>query len=591
MTRARLLCFLPLAVCLGVFLHSYRFGALNIAFYFAIGLMIAGGVVCFAVDRPQLRAHAVTALGLFAMVALGQTRVYATYALGTVAFVVSSMLAMRFAATPGTFGRNLDRRRIGLTLGLAIAAALFAAWFLPVLQRPIERYATDLVARSQLQRTGFGGSLNLNSTKELQESQQVVMRIYGPPVDYLRGSVFRGYDGWRWQAGSLIEREVASPSLLGDNVSRVVFARPSMYGGRGPGSSRRLFLPMNACAVHTPSGLVRVHGVGEVFETGEITRTYEFVAGDCSPAVGPVPPSAEDLAVPPKLRGFLSRTAEAWTQPSMSDEEKVAALMRELGKFPYDLNVQRDPKVDPIVDFLTVHKRGHCEFFASSLALLARSMGIPTRVIAGYRVAEHSPALGYSVVRERNAHAWVEAYIDGRFVRFDPTPPAVDAALRAPSRFGVFWELLAGALDGALLRAGWEHAVGVVLLLAAVFAAGRIVRARRGRITTRAVVLKAAESLPAYHRFELALGRMGISRAPWEPIEALGRRLAASPDARIAVVADTVLAYADLRYGGIGSEPEISARLAELARDIEAKAQAERQQPESGATPGAGVSP
>jgi len=589
MTRARLLCFLPLAVCLGVFLHSYRFGALNIAFYFAIGLMTAGVVVSFAVDRPQLRAHAVTALGLFAMVALGQTRVYATYALGTVAFVVSSMLAMRFAAASGTFGRNLDRRRMGVTLGLAVAAALFFAWFLPVLQRPIERYATDLVARSQLQRTGFGGSLNLNSTKDLQESQQVVMRIYGPPVDYLRGSVFRSYDGWRWLAGNSADRQFASPPLQGDSVSRVVFARPSVYGGRGPGSSRRLFLPMNTCAVHTPSGLARVHGVGEVFETGEITRTYEFLAGDCAPAVAPVPPSAEDLAVPPKLRAFLSRTAQAWTQPSMSDEEKLAALMRELGKYPYDLNVERDPKVDPIVDFLTVHKRGHCEFFASSLALLARSVGIPTRVVAGYRVAEHSPALGYSVVRERNAHAWVEAYVDGRFVRFDPTPPAVDAALRAPSRFGVFWELLAGAIDGALLRAGWEHAVGVVVLLAAVFAVGRVVRARRGRVTTRAVVVQAAESLPAYHRLEQALGRLGISRAPWEPIEALGRRLAALPDASLSSVADTVIAYADLRYGGIGSEQEVSARLAELARSIEAKAQAQRQPSESGAAPDAGV--
>ena len=576
MTRARLVCLGPLLVCLAVFLHSDRFGALNIAFYFAIGLMAAGAVVTLAVDRPQLRAHAVTALSLFAMVALGQTRVYFTYALGTVAFVVSAVMALRMAAAPNSFARNIDGRRLLASLGLSLAAGVFGIWFLPVLQRPIERYATELVARSgRLQRTGFGGSLNLDSTRDLKESEQVVLRVYGPPVDYLRGSVFRTYDGWRWLPGPTMTRDLPAPALGTGQVSTVLFARPSLSGGRGPGSSRRLFLPSDACALQTPSGRVRVQGVAEVFETGEITREYSFVHGDCPPLVAEVAPAAEDLLVPPKLRGFLRRTAEQWTSPGMTDSQKVSALTRELGKFTYDLNVERDPKLDPMVDFLSVHRRGHCEFFASSLALLARSLGVPTRVVAGYRVVEHNSSLGYSVVRERNAHAWVEAYIDGRFVRVDPTPPAADPATRAPSVFRAFFEVLSGAVDRMLFRADWPHGVFVAVVLAAVFASGRAWRAWRGRQQSSTVVLQAAESLPAFKRLEGALARMGMPRAPWETLEALGRRLADAEDASLSRAAAAVTAYADLRYGGIGTERELTAELVAVAHDLETKARAQ----------------
>ena len=89
---------------------------------------------------------------------------------------------------------------------------------------------------------------------------------------------------------------------------------------------------------------------------------------------------------------------------------------------------------DPIEHFLTQTKEGHCEYFAAAMVALCRSVGINARMIAGYLAAEFSPATGRYVVRESNAHAWVEAEAGrGRWRRYDPTPPDELVRLHKPS--------------------------------------------------------------------------------------------------------------------------------------------------------------
>lgn len=102
-------------------------------------------------------------------------------------------------------------------------------------------------------------------------------------------------------------------------------------------------------------------------------------------------------------------------------------------------SIERDKQADPIVDFLTNHKSGHCEYFATALALLLRSQDIPCRVITGYRGGEYNPIGGFYDVKEKHAHVWVEAYLPpeecddemlktgqanqlGAWLRLDPTP-------------------------------------------------------------------------------------------------------------------------------------------------------------------------
>ncbi len=90
----------------------------------------------------------------------------------------------------------------------------------------------------------------------------------------------------------------------------------------------------------------------------------------------------------------------------------------------YSLDPQTTPKgADPLADFLFRAKTGHCEYFASAMAVLLRTQGIPSRVVAGFQRGEWNDLGKFFTVRQRDAHAWVEAFFNGvGWVTFDPSP-------------------------------------------------------------------------------------------------------------------------------------------------------------------------
>jgi uncharacterized membrane protein len=93
--------------------------------------------------------------------------------------------------------------------------------------------------------------------------------------------------------------------------------------------------------------------------------------------------------------------------------------------YQYTLDFRGRSSANPIEDFLFRYKSGQCEYFASSMVLLLRSQGIPARLVTGFLGGEYNPFEGYYIVRDSNAHAWVEAWVPGEGWRiFDPTPPA-----------------------------------------------------------------------------------------------------------------------------------------------------------------------
>lgn len=106
--------------------------------------------------------------------------------------------------------------------------------------------------------------------------------------------------------------------------------------------------------------------------------------------------------------------------------------------FTYSLEVGEFETADPLAEFLFDKKKGYCAYFASAAAVLLRLQGIPTRYVKGFAVGPHNfVAGGYGVsdhhlIRESDAHAWVEAYIEGAgWVEADPTPPDGFAAVHA----------------------------------------------------------------------------------------------------------------------------------------------------------------
>lgn len=136
---------------------------------------------------------------------------------------------------------------------------------------------------------------------------------------------------------------------------------------------------------------------------------------------------AEHGALPPAHHERVARALEAYLTTS--------------GDYSYTLELRRrDTTIDPVLDFLSNVKQGHCERFASALAVMLRTLGVPTRLIVGYRGTEHVGA-GEYVVRHSDAHSWVEVQIDRPdgecWLTLDPTP--ADESATADSSWASWW--------------------------------------------------------------------------------------------------------------------------------------------------------
>ncbi|MCH9652244.1 MAG: DUF3488 and transglutaminase-like domain-containing protein [Planctomycetes bacterium] len=129
------------------------------------------------------------------------------------------------------------------------------------------------------------------------------------------------------------------------------------------------------------------------------------------------------------------------SHPELKSKSEKARLieshLRDSGEFTYTLNMSiHDPTIDPVEDFLFNRKSGHCEYYASALALMLRAIDIPTRVITGFKGGEQKYLSHQFEVQQRYAHSWVEAYIDYHWVTMDATPTlarAESVAQNAPS--------------------------------------------------------------------------------------------------------------------------------------------------------------
>ena len=124
--------------------------------------------------------------------------------------------------------------------------------------------------------------------------------------------------------------------------------------------------------------------------------------------------------------------SEVALEGTAEQSQALCKFLKNSPKFGYSLTIEsRNPKLDPIVDFLTENPQGNCEYFSSALTLMLRSVGIRSRMIIGYQGSEWNPLGGYYQIRQQDAHSWTEAYVppgelkdmpSGAWLRLDPTP-------------------------------------------------------------------------------------------------------------------------------------------------------------------------
>jgi transglutaminase-like putative cysteine protease len=216
-----------------------------------------------------------------------------------------------------------------------------------------------------------------------------------------------------------------------------------------------LLLPRGAVAVTAETPYLERDRFGLLRRVPGLPLT---LYGALAPA-GPTPSAGalseedrnEDLELPPEVDPRVGALARTLALRSVDARERIRSTVEHLRNgYRYTLSPGAFRGADPLAEFLFEKKAGYCEYFASAAVVLLRLQGVPARFVKGLSAGpETDVGGGLRVVRESDAHAWIEAYVPGEgWVEEDPTPPGALAGARPP----------AGALDRLFQRARAELA-------------------------------------------------------------------------------------------------------------------------------------
>ena len=153
----------------------------------------------------------------------------------------------------------------------------------------------------------------------------------------------------------------------------------------------------------------------------------------------------------PELGPRIEELARRLVKPHRGTHARAAAIERYFRtEFGYSLALPQRRARDPLAHFIFERRQGHCEYFASAMAVMLRTQGTPTRLVNGFLGGVYNPLSGQQVIRSSDAHSWVEAYLPGYgWVEFDPTPPGPNQAMGFWSTyFWMYWDVLESAWSG-----------------------------------------------------------------------------------------------------------------------------------------------
>lgn len=525
---------------------------------FAFGLAVAPlAIAAFRVIVADVEwGHAPNALLAFVSVmACGGARVGKPYGVIVAAALASVVASLRVGDLHRAKGREVPRTAapvaaiiVGLACALAVSLALVLRPIANFVEKRIERAFLDSMAA----RATFSDTMRLQremTAKEtrLLRSSRIVLRLRGPRVERLRGVVFDRYEGSRW-----VRQAAGAPKALA--VRRLLEGADVLFVKEVGEATDRLFLPLSMSELAVASGtpIADAHGVVRINRESSDASYWVRTDGTSARKIAELAPfGPEDRELSAELAPPLNALASQWAQAAgaKAPHEALIAIEQRLQQdFDYSLESARKTHLDPVLDFLFMHRVGHCEYFASAMALMARSIGVPARVVAGYRVSEHNPYLGHYVVRDRNAHSWVEAWLPGRgWVTFDPTPVSgtfqreqeQEGATAVAEMFSAGAGLVEDWLAERTIAQLSVSAVLGLLVFALVRALGR---KAPPPVEGPSPALAFSAPMPAFATFLEDLAAAGLVKGDTEPLEAFAARL---PEELGALL----LRYVDVRYG------------------------------------------
>jgi transglutaminase-like putative cysteine protease len=337
----------------------------------------------------------------------------------------------------GTLLRAAGR---GLLVALPLAIVLFL--FFPRLAG-----AFWAVPRPDEARTGLGDDMSPGSISRLVESDEPALRVRAagllprPTQRYWRGPVLHDFDGYTWRRRRTPPGEAPALEFYGESYRYEVTLEPNTHQvligldmPRPDGQALQLARPTFDYQLIVPQALDRpLHYQMESFPH------YRSVA-TLSPAARRL-----DLNLPVNRNPRSVELARSLRAQAPSDSAFIDAVLDYFrrGNFEYTLT---PPLLDPnsIDDLLFRTHEGFCGHYASAFAMLMRAGGVPARVVTGYLGGQWNPFGRYLLVRQADAHAWTEVWLDGRgWMRVDPT------SVVAPGRLTDGFDPLGAAGFGA----------------------------------------------------------------------------------------------------------------------------------------------
>jgi protein-glutamine gamma-glutamyltransferase len=574
-----------------------------------------------------------TGMSFFVLLALFLLFSIATFSSGE---VVASLRRASVEASGETVVRlarggqaGFPRRLGGFSMALLAGILIMTGGMFFVLPRTAHAALQHLVPQ-RYHLPGFSNEVTLGDIGEIKQRST--------PVMHIRSYAGEGLLAVHWRGGALSQfdgRHWFNPPGA-DEPIRTERGVVTLHAGRHwrPGHSQAYRVVLNDIAsdmlfyagtpetIRINSPLIdKTHGEGlrvppRFLMYGGLTYSvYSYIEderGQMVTAAAPLPSAVreEHLQLPP-LDPRIPVLARDMAAGAITEMEQARAIEDHLRHdYGYTLQLLSSEVSDPLAHFLFVRKKGHCEYFASAMTVMLRTLGVPSRVVTGFQSGVYNPMTGWQVVRASDAHSWVEAWISGRgWVTFDPTPADPGGATQGLfSRLSLlldaadqFWEnwvlsydferqiVLASRMQqsGRRMRLNWfddvgswldqasaagrDHAVAILSALGSAIVLllmgpgwFRWLRRRAGLLRARRGQGQASDGTLLYRRMLAELERRGIQKPPWLTPAEFARVLPAS---RLALlVGDLTSAYNQFRFG---QRREAAPRMIHLLDQIE----------------------
>ena len=518
------------------------------------------------------------------------------------AFIVSATLFLILRSTSSRAGERLVRRRRVATIA-AVSAVAGVTWFSASLLYDFGSRLDTLLAQSWFRRVvgidfGFSTVARLGTVARCKtfRSDSVALRIASDDnPGYLRGKAFDEFFNSDWisaSGGRLVPPTDTilpgmTPPLPGEHLFHLQEGRKTSRCVDVTWSQKDLgellFSPLGAVGVKTSTITVSVNRHDVAQTVNNLLETPYQVAVSDERLRDALTPELKTrlLAIPRTLDPRIPALATRLFANCPTQEARIVAVQDFFrDNFQYSLDIDIPRGKEPLAFFLFENKSSDCEYFATAAVMLLRLGGIPCRYVTGFVPSEHNDYNGTWIARNKDAHAWVEAYLDPKgWTTVEATPAAgIPQQHETTSLVAGIWEAVTSYLRDFtfrtrrlgllhLLKSVFSNRIAVLCLaIVAVWSGMRITRGRRVKRTVDAESPHQKELRRLLKLLDKAAARQRFVRRASETVVQFADRIDRAPDvsATERPMAEIYRQYAAIRFDREWTET----KLAELCASV-----------------------